>query len=59
MAKRTYSKWGIAAIIAGVVLTAIEVVGAVSYLLQQELAELPGRWRGGRHDRRRYAGPPG
>jgi hypothetical protein len=36
MAKRTYSKWAIAAIVGGVVLTAIEVVGAVSYLVQQD-----------------------
>jgi hypothetical protein len=34
--RRSYSKWSIAAIVAGVVLTAIEVVGAVSYLVQQD-----------------------
>jgi hypothetical protein len=34
--KSTYSKWGLAAITGGVVLTAIEVTGAVSYLLSQE-----------------------
>jgi hypothetical protein len=37
MAKRfRYSKWAIAAIIGGVVLTAIEVIGAVCYLLSQD-----------------------
>jgi hypothetical protein len=38
MAKRRfhYSKWALAAIIGGVVLTAIEVVGAVGYLLSQD-----------------------
>ena len=37
MAKRIrYSKWALAAIVGGVVLTAIEVVGAVSYLVQQD-----------------------
>jgi hypothetical protein len=37
MAKRIrYSKWALAAIIGGVVLTAIEVVGAVGYLVQQD-----------------------
>jgi hypothetical protein len=33
--KRTYSKLGIAAIIGGVWLTAIEIYGAVSYLVSQ------------------------
>ena len=35
MAKRTYSKWGLTAIVGGIALTAIEVVGAVSYLTSQ------------------------
>jgi hypothetical protein len=38
MARRSfsYSKWALAAIVAGVALTAIEVVGAASYLVQQD-----------------------
>ena len=36
MAKLRYSKWGVAAIAGGVVLTAIEVVGAVGYLVSQD-----------------------
>jgi hypothetical protein len=34
-AKRSYSKWALAAIAGGVALTAIEVVGAVGYLVSQ------------------------
>jgi len=34
--RRAYSKWSIAAIVAGVALTAIEVIGAVGYLVHQE-----------------------
>jgi hypothetical protein len=34
--KRSHSKWAVAAIVAGVALTAIKVVGAVSYLVQKE-----------------------
>lgn len=37
MAKLAYSKWGSAAIVAGAVLTAIEVYGAVSYLVSQNM----------------------
>jgi hypothetical protein len=33
--KRTYSKWGLAAIGGGIALTGIEVYGAVSYLVSQ------------------------
>jgi hypothetical protein len=32
---RSYSKWGITAIVGGIALTAIEIVGAVSYLTSQ------------------------
>ena len=37
MAKRrtAYSKWGLAAIAGGIALTAIEVIGAVGYLVNQ------------------------
>jgi hypothetical protein len=34
--RRTYSNWGIAAIVGGVALTAIEIYGAVSFLVSQE-----------------------
>ena len=34
--KVPYSKWGLAAIIGGVALTAIEVIGAVGYLVGQD-----------------------
>jgi len=33
--RRTYSKWALAAIVGGVALTAIEIYGAVSYLVSQ------------------------
>jgi membrane protease YdiL (CAAX protease family) len=36
MARFRYSKWALTAIFCGVVLTAIEVVGAVGYLLSQD-----------------------
>src|SRR5262245_2226912 len=36
MAKLSYSKWGCVAMTGGVILTAIEVVGAVGYLVQQD-----------------------
>ena len=35
MAKRSYSKWPIAAMTCGVALTAVEVIGAVGFLLEQ------------------------
>lgn len=36
MAIRSYSKWGLVAIACGVTLTAIEIVGAVGYLVSQD-----------------------
>lgn len=37
MARLVYPRWGLAAIVAGAVLTAIEVYGAVSYLVSQNM----------------------